>query len=158
MTRSGFVMMLLLAAGPAMAQPIVTLPEGLPGADSEFVPGPDCHGGGSPLGVVRDGKVFMPQPYARDPVVYGGIYLGVEQHFAPLARFFFPRLQVLENQRDWIRITRTTRNGAKPADHLTLNGTNYNLRGVTGPVPVIVKIDKCTGAILEMSWDQDKLR
>jgi hypothetical protein len=65
---------------------------------------------------------------------------------------------VLDNQRNWIRITRTTRNGAKPADHLTLNGTNYNLRGVTGPVPVIVKIDKCTGAILEMSWDQDKLR
>jgi hypothetical protein len=90
MTRSGFVMMLLLAAGPAMAQPIVTLPEGLPGADSEFAPGPDCHGGGSPLGVVRDGKFFMPQPYARDPVVYGGIYLGWSSTSRPWPDFSSP--------------------------------------------------------------------
>ena len=57
-----------------------------------------------------------------------------------------------------MRITRTTRNGAKPPDHVTLNGNNHNLRGEAGSVPMIMKIDKCTGAVLEMSPDRDKLR
>ena len=89
MIRTGIVMMLLLAAGPAVAQPLVTVPEGLPG-DSEFAPGPDCHGNGVPDLVKVPGHTSMLQPYARDPMVYGGIYLAVEQRFAPLARFFSP--------------------------------------------------------------------
>jgi len=32
------------------------------------------------------------------------------------------------------------------------------LRGEVGSVPMIMKIDKCTGAVLEMSPDRDKLR
>ncbi len=158
MTRSGFVMMLLLVAGPAVAQSIVTPPpEGLPG-NSEFAPWPNCRGGVPDPVAVPGAKVIMLTPYANHSEVYGGIYLAVEQDFAPLAKYFFPRLQVLENQRNWVRITRTTRNGAKPPDHVTLNGNNHNLRGEAGSIPMIMKIDKCTGAVLEMSPDRDKLR
>ena len=118
---------------------------------NEFAPMPDCPGGFD----VRGKPNF--QPYAWNPRVYGGIYLAVEQQFAPLAKYFFPVLQV-EDQKNWVRITRTTRNGAKPPDHLTLFGGNYNLRGNVGPVPMIMKIDKCTGAVLEMAPDRDKVR
>ena len=148
MAKFAFVVVLLLtAAGPAMAQ---QWPEGLP-MPNEFAPFPDCPGGFDSKGIPTL------QPYARDPRVYGGIYLSVEQQFAPLARYFFPVLQV-EDQKNWVRITRTTRNGEKPPDHLTLFGNNQNLRGNSGPVPMIMKSDKCTGAVLEMSFDKDKLR
>jgi hypothetical protein len=142
------VVLLLTATEPAVAQP---LPEGLP-APNEFAPMPDCPGG-------FDAKGFPTtmQPYAWDPRAYGGIYLAVEQHFAPLAKYFFPVLQV-EDHTNWVRITRATRNGAKPPDHLTLFGNNQNLRGNAEPVPVIMKIDKCTGAVLEMSFDKEKVR
>ena len=141
------VVLLVAAAEPAVAQ---TVPEGLP-APNEFGPYPDCRGG-------SDAK-WVPslQPYARDPRAYGGIYLAVEQQFAPLAKYFFPVLQV-EDHKNWVRITRATRNGAKPPDHLTVLGGNQNLRGNAGPIPVIMKIDKCTGAVLEMSFDKEKAR
>lgn len=137
--------MAIMAAGPALAQPLA---EGLP-APNEFAPYPDC------AATDANGKPTM-QPYAVDPRVYGGIYLAVEQRFAPLARYFFPVLAV-EDNRDWVRITRTTRGGARPPDRLTINGVNHNLLGEAGPVPVIMKIDKCSGAVLEMSFDKDKL-
>lgn len=126
-------------------------PEGLP-APNEFAPFPACSGG--PLGA--DGKPNL-QPYAWNPRVYGGIYLAVEQEFASRAKYFFPVLQV-EDGKNWVRITRTTRNGAKPPDHLTIDGDNFNLRGSAGSVPVILKIDKCTGGVLEMDFDRDKVR
>jgi hypothetical protein len=148
MAKFAFVVVLLLtAAGPAVAQQV---PEGLP-APNEFAPMPDCRGDFDAKG--------MPglQPYAWNPWVYGGIYLAVEKQYSWSAKYFFPVLQV-EDHKNWVRITRTTRNGAKPPDHLTIDGGNQNLRGNTGPVPVIMKIDKCTGAILEMSFDREKVR
>jgi hypothetical protein len=154
MTRFGLAVVVLLAAGPAVAQPSV--PEGLP-AFNEFASYPTCRNSVPDL-IPVPGNTSVLQPYANHPEVYGGIYLAAEQHFAPLAKYFFPRLQVLEDQKNWVRITRATRNGAKPPDHLTIFGANHNLRGEAGPVPVIMKIDKCTGAVLEMSFDKDKLR
>ena len=148
MVKCALVAMLLLTAtGAALAQP---MPEGLP-MPNEFAPMPDCPGGFDARGKPNF------QPYAWNPRVYGGIYLAVEQQFAPLAKYFFPVLQV-EDRKNWVRITRTTRNGAKPPDHLTLFGGNQNLRGNSGPVPMIMKIDKCTGTVLEMSPDRDKVR
>ncbi|HEX4273064.1 MAG TPA: hypothetical protein VHZ32_16855, partial [Rhizomicrobium sp.] len=82
--------------------------------------------------------------------------MAVEQRFAPLARYFFPALQV-DDSRYWVRITRTTRAGTRPADRMVIAGAEHNLLGEAGSVPVIMKIDKCNGAILEMSFDKDKL-
>jgi len=141
------VVLLMTAGGLAVAQP---MPEGLP-MPNEFGPYPDCRGGFDAKGAPSL------QPYARDPRAYGGIYLAVEQQFAPLAKYFFPVLQV-EDHKNWVRITRATRNGAKPPDHLSVFGSNQNLRGNAGPIPVIMKIDKCTGAVLEMSFDKEKVR
>jgi len=137
------MLLLLMAAAPAATQPFM-VPEGLP-MPSEFGPYPD------------DCRDLM-QPYARDPRVYGGIYLAVEQVYVPIAKYFFPVLQVITDDKNWVRITRTTRGGAKPPDHLTVFGNNHNLRGEPASVPVIMKIDKCSGAILEMSFDRDKVR
>jgi hypothetical protein len=141
------VVLLLTAAGQAVAQPV---PEGLP-APNEFGPYPKCRAN------LDDKGLPMLQPYAGDPRVYGGIYLAVEQKFAPLASYFFPVLQA-DDHRDWVRITRVTRNGTKPPDHLMIFGNNQNLRGNCCTVPMILKIDKCTGAVLEMSFDKEKVR
>ena len=137
--------MLMAGLGPAMAQPLA---EGLP-APNEMAPWPNC------AAADGNGKPSL-QPYAVDPNVYGGIYLAVEKRFAPLAPYFFPVLQVQDN-RDWVRITRTTRGGAPPAERLTIAGSAHNLLGTAGVVPVVMKIDKCSGAVLEMSFDKDKL-
>jgi hypothetical protein len=56
-----------------------------------------------------------------------------------------------------VRITRTTRGGARPPERVSVIGVNHNLLGEAGVVPVSMKIDKCSGAILEMSFDKDKL-
>lgn len=145
--RGVLLTMTMLAAvlAPAMAQPLA---EGLP-APNAMAPWPNC------TATDAGGKPSM-QPYAVDPSVYGGIYLAVEKRFAPLAPYFFPVLQVQDN-RDWVRITRTTRGGARPPERLTISGSNHNLLGEAGVVPVIMKIDKCSGAVLEMSFDKDKL-
>ena len=92
MAKFAFVVVLLLtAAGPAVAQPGQPLPEGLP-APSERGPWPDCPGGFDAKGIPTL------QPYAREPRAYGGIYLAVEQQFAPLAKYFFPVLQVEDHK------------------------------------------------------------
>src|ERR1700743_3123431 len=133
------------AAGPAVAH---HLGEGLPPPNA-LAPFPNC------TATDGNGKPTM-QPYAFEPQIYGGIYMAVEQRFAPLGRHFFPVLQV-DDSRYWVRITRTTRGGARPPDRLTIAGAEHNLLGEAGSVPVIMKIDKCNGAIMEMSFDKDKL-
>src|ERR1700744_2252958 len=121
---------MVLAAGPAVAQPLA---EGLP-TPNALAPFPNC------TATDGNGKPTM-QPYAFEPQIYGGIYMAVEQRFAPLARYLFPVRQV-DDSRYWVRIPRTTRGGARPADRLTIAGAEHNLLGEAGSGPGIMKIDK----------------
>jgi hypothetical protein len=84
------------------------------------------------------------------------IYLAVENTFVPIARYFFPQLEYDEH-RNWVRISRTIKNGEKPPEHLLAYGGNHNLRGDAAPVPISTRIDKCTGAISEVVLERGKV-
>jgi hypothetical protein len=105
----------------------------------------------------KDGKALVILPYAGDRDTYTGIYLVVEHSFAPIAPYFFPKLKY-EEHKNWVRITRTTKDGSKPPDQVFAYGSNHNLRGTTGGIPLSMKIDKCNGAISEMVFDIEKTR
>jgi hypothetical protein len=55
-----------------------------------------------------------------------------------------------------VRISRRAK--GKPPEHVLAFGGNHNLRGEPASVPLSMKIDKCTGAISEMTLEMDKVR